>query len=150
MVTASLEAPGREHWTELIPHRPEAMLEEVDLFAGHAVVWERRGRTQHVRVRPFVGAGPEMAEGREIAFPEPVYSTHPHANRIYDTAKYRYAYQSLVTPASVFEYDVRTGESKLLKQLEVPGEFDRYEHEDQLGECSPRAAQCPSQYPNGS
>ena len=125
LVTAPLETPGREHWTELIPERPEAMLEEVDLFAGHAVLWERRAGLQHVRVRPFLGAGPEMAEGREISFPEPVYSTHPHANRIYDTAKYRYAYQSLVTPSSVFEYDVRTGESKLLKQLEVPGGFDR-------------------------
>ncbi|MGA8162845.1 MAG: S9 family peptidase [Acidobacteriaceae bacterium] len=125
LVTAPLETPGREHWKELIPLRPEAMLEEVDLFAGHAVVWERRAGLQHVRIRPFIGAGPEMQEGREIAFPEPVYSTHPHANRVYDTAKYRYAYQSLVTPASVFEYDVRTGDSKLLKQLEVPGGFDR-------------------------
>ncbi len=101
------------------------MLEEVDLFAGHAVVWERRAGLQHVRVRPFAGAGPEMEEGVEIRFPEPVYSTHAQANRVYDTAKYRYAYQSLVTPASVFEYDVRTGESKLLKQVEVPGGFDR-------------------------
>jgi oligopeptidase B len=125
LVTAPLETPGRDHWTELIPHRPEAMLEEVDLFAHHAVVWERREGLQHVRIRPFTSAGPEMAEGREIAFPEPVYSTHPHANRVYDTAKYRYAYQSLVTPASVFEYDVRTGESKLLKQVEVPGGFNR-------------------------
>jgi oligopeptidase B len=104
------------------------MLEEVDLFAGHAVVWERRAGLQHVRVRPFTGAGPEMAEGREIPFPEPVYSTHPHANRVYDTAKYRYGYQSLVTPASVFEYDVLTGESKLLKQVEVPGGFDREQY----------------------
>ncbi|MFZ0630201.1 MAG: S9 family peptidase [Acidobacteriaceae bacterium] len=128
LVTAPLETPGREHWKELIPLRPEAMLEEVDLFAGHAVVWERRAGLQHVRIRPFIGAGPEMQEGREIAFPEPVYSTHPHANRVYDTAKYRYAYQSLVTPASVFEYDVRTGDSKLLKQLEVPGGFDREQY----------------------
>ena len=101
------------------------MLEEVDLFAGHAVLWERREGLQHMRVAPFAGAGPEMREGREIAFPEPVYSVHPHANRVYETGKYRYAYQSLVTPASVFEYDVATGESKLLKQLEVPGGFER-------------------------
>ncbi|MGA7523666.1 MAG: S9 family peptidase [Acidobacteriaceae bacterium] len=125
LVTAPLETPGRQYWAEVIAERAEAMLEEVDLFAGHAVVWERRAGLQHVRVRPFVGPGPEMTEGREIAFPEPVYSTHPHANRVYDTVKYRYGYQSLVTPASVFEYDVRTGESTLLKQVEVPGGFDR-------------------------
>jgi oligopeptidase B len=128
LVTAPVDAPGRENWTELIPQRSEAMLEEVDLFAGHAVVWERREGLQHLRVAPFAGAGPEMGAGREIEFPEPVYNTNPHANRVFDTGKYRYAYQSLVTPGSVFEYDVATGESKLLKQQEVPGGFDRTQY----------------------
>ncbi len=148
LVTAPVERPGHESWTELIPERAEAMLEEVDLFAGHAMVWERRQGLQHVRVAPFnhpiapkAGAEgtpensptelPEFGESREIEFPEPVYSTHPHANRIFDTGKYRYAYQSLVTPASVFEYDVTTGESKLLKQVEVPGGFDRTRYESE-------------------
>jgi oligopeptidase B len=69
-----------------------------------------------------------MREGREIEFPEPVYSVHAHANRVYETTRYRYAYQSLVTPASVFEYDVATDESKMLKQQEVPGGFDRTQY----------------------
>ncbi|MGA8111230.1 MAG: oligopeptidase B, partial [Acidobacteriaceae bacterium] len=128
LVTTPLATPGREHWTERIAHRPEAMLEEVDLFADHAVMWERIAGLQRVRVLNFRGPGPEFDAGREIAFPEPVYSIHPHANRVYDTKKYRYAYQSLVTPASVFEYDVATGESKLLKQVEVPGGFDRTQY----------------------
>ncbi|MGC2297410.1 MAG: S9 family peptidase [Acidobacteriaceae bacterium] len=131
LVTAPVEAPGRENWTELIPHRAEAMLEEADLFAGHAMIWERRQGLQHVRAVPFRGAGPEMGVGQEIEFPEPVYSIHPHANRVYETQKYRYAYQSLVTPASVFEYDVATGESKMLKQVEVPGGFDRTLYESE-------------------
>ncbi|HEX4039270.1 MAG TPA: S9 family peptidase [Acidobacteriaceae bacterium] len=125
LVTTPLETPGDEYWAERIPHRPDAMLEEVDLFADHAVMWERVAGLQRVKVVDFRGAGPEFGQSREIAFPEPVYSTHAHANRVYDTKKYRYAYQSLVTPASVFEYDVTTGESKLLKQVEVPGGFDR-------------------------
>lgn len=125
LVTTPLETPEPEHWTELIPHRAEAMLEEVDLFAGHAVAWERVAGLQRATVIAFRGPGPELGERQEIAFPEPVYAAHPHANRIFDTTKYRYAYQSLVTPSSVFEYDVSTGESKLLKQLDVPGGFDR-------------------------
>jgi oligopeptidase B len=131
LVTTPLEMPGREHWKELIPHRAEIMLEEVDLFADHAVAWERRRGLQHVQVIPFAGRGPELQEGRELAFPEPVYSTHPHANRVFDTKKYRYAYQSLVTPASVFEYDMDSGESTLLKQVEVPGGFDRTQYESE-------------------
>ncbi len=131
LVTAPVETPGREHWTELIPHRAETMLEEVDLFAGHAVVWERTKALQHVVVRPFAGRGTEMVAGREIAFPEPVYSAGPSQNRIFDASTYRYAYQSLVTPSSIFEYDVATGESKLLKQQEVPGGFDRTLYESE-------------------
>jgi oligopeptidase B len=131
LVTAPLAKPGREHWAEQIPHREETMLEEVDLFAGHAVVWERTKALQHVRVCLFAGSGPEMAEGREIAFPEPAYSVHPHANRVSDAGKYRYAYQSLVTPSSVFEYDVATGEQRLLKQVPVPGGFDRTRYESE-------------------
>ena len=131
LVTAPLENPGREHWTELIPHRPEAMLEEVDLFAGHAVAWERVRGLQRVTVLPFSGRGPELGEGRAIAFPEPVYSVGSHVNRVFDTTKYRYSYQSLVTPSSVFEYDFATGESTLLKQLEVPGVFDRTLYESE-------------------
>ncbi len=131
LVTTPVETPGPEHWTELIPQRDEAMLEEVDLFAGFCAVWERRQGLQHVRTVRFRGDGPGLGEEREIAFPEPVYSAHPHFNRVFETEKYRYAYQSLVTPSSVFEYDVATGESTLLKQVEVPGGFDRTRYESE-------------------
>jgi oligopeptidase B len=125
LVTASVANPGIDTWTELIPHRADVMLEDIDLFHGFYVACERRDGLQHLRVLRFAGEGVETPISQEITFPEPVYSAHPHQNRIFDTTTYRYAYQSLVTPSSVYEYDVTTGESKLLKQLEVPGGFDR-------------------------
>ncbi len=125
LVTAPVERPSVENWTELIAHRDEVMLEEVDLFSGFYVACERADGLQHLRVLRFSGDGTEALPAQEIAFPEPVYSAHPHVNRIFDTTTFRYAYQSLVTPSSVYEYDVTTGDSKLLKQLEVPGGFDR-------------------------
>jgi oligopeptidase B len=125
LATAPVETPGHEHWEELIPHRDDAMLEEVDLFAGFCAVWERRQGLQHVRAIGFPGEAPTLGAEREIPFPEPVYSVHPHTNRIFETGNYRYAYQSLVTPASVFEYDVATGGQTLLKQVPVPGGFER-------------------------
>lgn len=125
LVTAPASAPGTKNWTELIPHRAEVMLEDADLFAGFYVACERRDGLQHLRVLRFTGDGVETQPAQEIKFPEPVYSAHPHVNRAFDTTTYRYAYQSLVTPSSVYEYEVTTGESKLLKQLEVPGGFDR-------------------------
>lgn len=125
LVTAPLATPGRDHWAELIAHRDAVMLEDVDLFAGFFIACEREDGLPRLRLWSFVGDGPEAAPAAEIAFPEPAYSAHPHINRIFETTTFRYGYQSLVTPASVYEYDVKTGESALLKQLEVPGGFDR-------------------------
>ena len=124
LVTAPVAAPDSAHWQELLPHRAEVMLEEVDLFASFFVACERTNGLQHLRVFSF-SERDEIAAPREIAFPEPVYSAHPHINRTFETMKYRYGYQSFVTPSSVYEYDVVSGESVLLKQLEVPGGFDR-------------------------
>lgn len=129
LVTAPVASPGREHWTELIPHRQTVMLEDVDLFAGFFVACEREDGLPRLRIWRFTGDGAGFGNGfapaGEIAFPEPAYSAQPHINRIFETPTFRYAYQSLVTPSSVYEYDVATGVSTLLKQLEVPGGFDR-------------------------
>jgi len=125
LVTAPVETPGREHWTELLPHRTEVMLEEIDLFADFFFACEREDGLPRLRLWTFAGSGPEATRKNEIAFPEPAYIAHPHTNRVFETKTYRYAYQSLVTPSSVYEYDVASSHSTLLKQLEVPGGFDR-------------------------
>jgi oligopeptidase B len=125
LVTTPVATPGREHWTELIPHRDAIMLEDVELFAGFFVAAEREDGLPRLRLWKFMGEGPDAAPAAEIAFPEPAYSAQPHVNRIFDTATFRYGYQSLVTPSSVYEYDLRTGSSRLLKQVEIPGGFDR-------------------------
>jgi oligopeptidase B len=124
LVTAPVSAPGREHWTERIPHRDGVMIEEIDLFADFFIACEREDGLPRLRVHRFLSDGPEFTSAGEISFPEPAYSAQPHINRIFDTPTFRYAYQSLVTPASVYEYNVATGASTLLKQLEVPGGFD--------------------------
>ena len=86
---------------------------------------EREDGLPRLRLWRFAGDGAEAAPSGEIAFPEPAYSAHPHINRVFETTTFRYAYQSLVTPSSVYEYDVAARESTLLKQLEIPGGFDR-------------------------
>ncbi|HVU48774.1 MAG TPA: S9 family peptidase [Terracidiphilus sp.] len=125
LVTAPVDAPERENWSELIPHREDVMLEDVDLFAGFFIACEREDGLPRLRLWSFANDGVAATPAGEIAFPEPAYSAHPHVNRIFETTAFRYAYQSLVTPSSVYEYDVATQASTLLKQLEVPGGFDR-------------------------
>jgi len=125
LVTAPLESPGRENWSELIPHRDAIMLEEIDLFASFFIACEREDGLPRLRLWRFAGDGPSAAPSGELTFPEPVYNAHPHINRIFDARSFRYAYQSLVTPSSVYEYDLGSGSATLLKQLEIPGGFDR-------------------------
>jgi oligopeptidase B len=125
LVTAPVATPGRAYWRELIPHRDDVMLEELELFQSFAVLVERSNGLPHLKVRFFDNQGFFVGPSPDIAFPEPTYSAHPHVNREFVTGTFRYGYQSLVSPTSVYEYNVSTGQSTLLKELEVPGGFDR-------------------------
>jgi oligopeptidase B len=150
VVTAPTSAPSRENWTELIPLDPGHPLEDFDLFQSFAVATRRRQGLPTLEVLRFTtdpggpsfaassqrvgsAAPPTLAPPVSIAFPEPTYSAGSHINRIFTTDVYRYSYQSLVSPPSVYEYNIARdsdapanpiGHSKLLKQQEVPGKFD--------------------------
>jgi len=124
LVTVPVDTLAQENWLELLPHRTDVMLEDVDLFASFFVAAERSEGLPKLRVLRFAGDGPETLSAQDISFPEPVYTAHPHTNREFVTTKYRYSYQSLVTPGSIYEYDIEPGASTLLKQQEVPGGFN--------------------------
>ena len=95
------------------------MIEAVDAFAGHWVAWEREAGLTKIRVTHR-----KSGAGRHVTFPEPVYEAYPGQNAEWDTGALRYGYESPVTPASVYDYDLATGESALLKRREVLGGFD--------------------------
>jgi oligopeptidase B len=114
---------GREHWQEILAEQPDAPLEDIDLFRDFFVASYRERGLPVLRVFTLSEEGlPEASN--DIRFPDPAYEAGGDVNRDFATKTYRYAYQSLVRPASVFEYDVATRESTLLKQQEVPGGFD--------------------------
>jgi len=125
VVTAPVANPGRAHWRELMAHREDVMLEDLELFQSFAVLVERSNGLPHLRILNFDPQGAFAGPSPQIAFPEPTYSAHPHVNREFVTDTFRYGYTSLVSPTSVYEYDVLTNQSTLLKELEVPGGFDR-------------------------
>ncbi|SFS15660.1 oligopeptidase B Serine peptidase. MEROPS family S09A [Granulicella pectinivorans] len=123
IVTAEVTNPGRDHWTEFLPEDKTVPLEDFDVFQTFLVTSTRREGLPVLKVYPLL-KGPKLGEAKAIAFPEPTYTAGGHANPEMETTKYRYSYQSLVSPASVYEYDVASGTSTLLKQQEVPGGFD--------------------------
>jgi oligopeptidase B len=123
VVTAPVDRPGREFWRELIALDGDAPLEDFDLFQSHCISSRRRMGLPTLTITAIEDDG-VLGASREIEFPEPVYSAGTNANPEFVTDKFRYSYQSLVSPASVYEYDMKLGTSELLKQQEVPGGFD--------------------------
>jgi oligopeptidase B len=124
LVKAPVADPRSANWQEVIPHRANVMLDDTDFFKNYYVLTERENGLPQIRVADLA-----TGQSRRIEFPEPAYASYPAQNREYDTSKFRYGYQSFITPRSVFEYDMATGKSTLLKQKEVPGGYDRNRYE---------------------
>lgn len=118
LVSAPVSDPSEKNWKELVPHRADVMLSAIDVFKNFYVRFERENGLPELTITDF-----NSGESHRIAFPEPVYTATMTANRVYDTNVYRYMYQSMITPSSIFDYDLATRTSKLLKQIEVPN-FD--------------------------
>jgi oligopeptidase B len=95
------------------------MIEGIEVFSGHLVLLEREDGLRHFRVMSF-GTG----QSHRIELPEPVYAAFAGENRQFDTNVFRFRYQSLVTPESVFDYDMDKRERRLLKRTEVLGGYD--------------------------
>ncbi|HEU4768110.1 MAG TPA: S9 family peptidase [Pyrinomonadaceae bacterium] len=120
IVTAPVSDPSEANWKDFVSHRPAVKLDAISLFADHAVLSEWENGLQQLEVVNF-----KTNKRNRVEFPEPVYSADLTSNREFNTSVVRYAYNSLVTPNSTFDYDMNTGKSTLLKQQEVPGGFDR-------------------------
>ena len=120
VVTAPEATPSEAHWTELVAHRPDVKIEGIDPFADHLVLSEWESGLQQIEILDLKGG-----ERHRVRFPEPVYAAAVAQNFVFGTSTLRYNYQSLVTPPSVFDYDMSARRATLIKQIEVPGGFDR-------------------------
>jgi oligopeptidase B len=114
----------RTHWQELIPEQPGTPLDDFDLFQTFLVTSYRERGLDTLRVHTLDTAGLPSTTPAAITFPDPAYEAYGDANPDFHTTTYRYGYQSLVRPGSIFAYDVATNTSTLLKQQVVPGGFD--------------------------
>jgi oligopeptidase B len=119
LVTVSDADSRRQNWKEFLPHRPAVKLESISLFRNHAVFVEREQALVRLVIHDF-----RTGKNSNVPFPEPVYSAGPGANPEYNSKVFRYNYQSFVTPSSVYDYDMDSGKSTLLKQTEILGGYD--------------------------
>ncbi|XOV88638.1 MAG: S9 family peptidase [Pseudomonadota bacterium] len=109
----------RAAWTEVVPHQPDVLIEDFEVFERFLVLLEREAGLSRIRV-----IDRKDGVSRQISFPDPAYTARLHANPDASATVLRYGYSSLVTPQSVFEYDMIADKSRLLKQDVVPGGYD--------------------------
>src|SRR5262249_32772358 len=119
IATAPDTDPVEKNWKVWLPARKNVLLRDLDLFRDFAVSIEKSEAVNRIRIYHFA-----KKTWTDISFPEQVYTASPGGTVEYTSQAYRYSYQSFVTPLSVYDYDVSTGRSALLKRQEVLGGYD--------------------------
>jgi oligopeptidase B len=119
VMTAPVDDPSPKNWKTFVAHRENVRIQDIDVFKDFAVAVEKSEALNQLRVHDF-----KSGAWKSIEFPESVYSVFPGDTPEFESSTYRYNYQSLITPSSVFDYDARKGKSALLKQQEVLGGYD--------------------------
>ncbi|MDP8965465.1 MAG: S9 family peptidase [Cyanobacteriota bacterium] len=126
LVKTPVAKPSKDNWQTVIPHREDVLLSSVSAFADYLVISERKGGLPMIRVQK-----PSTGEEQDIRFPEPTYSISPGNNPEFNTTTLRFNYTSLITPFSVFDYDMETKQRELKKETEVLGGYDRTQYESE-------------------
>ena len=124
VVTAPMDDPSEKNWNIFIAHNLAVKIDGLSFFKDHLVVSEREGGLTFLRVIDM-----NKKASHRIATEEPDYAMGMGANPEFDTPSIRYAYQSMVTPPTVYEYDLTTKKRTLLKQQEVLGGYDPAKYE---------------------
>jgi len=120
LMECPLDKSSSDQWKELIPHREDVLLEGVEEFKDFLVLSERKEGLVKLRIR-------DRRNGAEhyVDFGEPAYAAYSSTNPEYNTGKLRYNFTSLITPNSVYDYDMEKHSSQLLKQQEVLGGYNK-------------------------
>lgn len=116
--------PGKENWKELIPHRENVYLNNIEIFSEYLVVEEKKDGLNQIRIINW-----DDGSEHYIDFGEEVYVARASVNPEFNTKLLRYDYSSLTTPNSTFDYNMETHEKKLMKQQEVLGDFNSANYE---------------------
>ena len=116
LMKAPVHNPSIENWEEVIPHREEVLLEDIDLFRDYLVVSERSNGLNKIHIRRWDGT-----DSYFLPFENETYTAFTGTNPDFDTEILRYTYNSLITPTQVVDFNMRTREKDVKKELEVLG-----------------------------
>ncbi|MFT4857792.1 MAG: oligopeptidase B [Algoriphagus sp.] len=116
LIKTPIKNPGIENWEDVIGHRKESLLEDFDIFADFLVVQERTNGLVQIQIKPW-----DNSEAHYLAFDEETYTSWIGTNPEFNTSILRFGYNSLVLPASTYDYHMVLHTKTLLKQQEIVG-----------------------------
>lgn len=105
-----------QYWEDLIPHREDTLIEDVEIFKEYLVISERSNGLNKIRIKSW-----DDRVDYYLPFDNETYDAYPTTNIDFDTHILRYAYNALNTPASVVDFDMKTQEKTVLKEQEILG-----------------------------
>ena len=120
-------ATSKENWVEVIPHRADVLLEDIEIFKNYLVLEERANGLNTIKIIPWNGD-----EAYYLSFESETYTACASTNVDFDTDILRYSYQSLATPSSVIDFNMKTKEKVVLKEQQVlGGKFDKNNYKEE-------------------
>ena len=119
LMEASISSPSKENWKVVIPASDSVKLDNIEVFKNHLVVYERERGLKKIRITNLTDN-----QVHYVDFSEPVYTFWPERNPDFNTNLLRFDYTSLITPRSVFDYDMDKRTRELKKQDEVLGGYN--------------------------
>jgi oligopeptidase B len=125
VVKAPANDPSEKNWVDFIPHNPAIKIDNISFFKDYAIVSEVENGLEYLKV---MDRKTRRATVR-VETPESVYTMGLGNNPEYDTPVVRYNYSSMITPASTYEFDLKTRQSALIKQQEIPSGYDKTKYE---------------------
>ena len=131
LAVAPVGATSAQEWTTVLPGQDGVRVSGVDAFSGHLVLSLRRDGLTQVQVLPLSVGGRPVGEGYQVPVEEEVYTIEPGTNPTYDSDTLQVLIESLVTPRSVYDLDLASGELDLVKRQPVLGGFDPDDYQQQ-------------------
>lgn len=126
LMVAPVDNPHKSNWQEFIAHRTNVKIDSVSMFQNHMVLWERENGLRTIRIIDLASQ-----DTHYVDFPEPVYTISPGGNPEFNTTTLRFNYVSLVTPDTVFDYDMSSRSREVKKQKEVLGGYDSNQYQSE-------------------
>ena len=117
-----ISSPNKSNWIDVIPHRENVLIEDVDFFNDFMVIAERIDGLLKLRIRTWGGKEDYyLGQDSKLDYKNDTYSSSIGYNPNFNTNLLRYNFTSLTTPNTIIDYNINTKEERVIKQQEVIG-----------------------------